>query len=304
MARDAAPTGAAGMDEGHPELVLDRDQHRHLPRPRPAPTWPTWCGPSARLEGLERLRISSIEPGDVDDRLLAGDGRDAGRRAAPARAAAVGRPGGAGGDAAARYAAARLPRRVRPGARGAARPQPHDGRDRRVPGRGRRGVPRTAAGWSRSGDEQGPRLPVLAAARDRRRRAMDGRPPAGERASGPGGCETCPTGSASRTAGGGCGSRDGVLVERRHPDGTAGRPRRRLHALRPARRGRAIPAGWCRCGSRAWPASTWRGRRRERARLPLLPHRRRRDPGRRSSRATTASWPSRTSRPRRRCTCW
>ena len=65
-------------------------------------------------------------------------------------------------------------------------------------------------------------FPVLARGRARRRR--DGGPPAGRTscASGPGGCATSPTGSASRTARRRVGGRDRVLVERRHPDGTLG----------------------------------------------------------------------------------
>ena len=118
----------------------------------------------AALDGLRRVRLSSIEPRHVTPALL-GAARAPARGAPPARAAAVGRRRGA-----ARHEAAVHVREVPAGGRGSARRArrgyAQHRRDRRVPDRGRGGVRAHAGGAGERPLRARARLCVLAAAGD------------------------------------------------------------------------------------------------------------------------------------------
>jgi threonylcarbamoyladenosine tRNA methylthiotransferase MtaB len=70
MARILAE-GRRRIDEGHPELVLTGINIGTFRDPGSGADLADLVRAAGRLEGLERLRISSIEPGDVGGRLLA-----------------------------------------------------------------------------------------------------------------------------------------------------------------------------------------------------------------------------------------
>jgi threonylcarbamoyladenosine tRNA methylthiotransferase MtaB len=63
--------GRRRIDEGHPELVLTGINIGTFRDPGSGAALADLVRAVGRLDGLERLRISSIEPGDVGDRLLA-----------------------------------------------------------------------------------------------------------------------------------------------------------------------------------------------------------------------------------------
>ena len=63
--------GRRRIDEGHPELVLTGINIGTFRDPGSGADLADLVRAVGRLEGLRRLRISSIEPGDVGDRLLA-----------------------------------------------------------------------------------------------------------------------------------------------------------------------------------------------------------------------------------------
>ena len=153
------------VEQGHKEIVLtginlgcyrDREAGYTLPR---------LIREVGELPGLARLRLSSIEVNHVNEELVGRAARDAVAGAPSARSAAVGRRRRAAGDGAAlRRGHVPAPRRA------ARRLQPHDGRDRRLPGRGRAGVRAHA----------GPRSPgrrSRASTSSRTRRGRGRRPP-------------------------------------------------------------------------------------------------------------------------------
>ena len=132
---------------------------------------------SARRRGSQRLRLSSIEVNHLDDELVAA------LRETPAVWRHLHVPLQSGDDGVLRAMAPPLhgghlppPARARDGL------QPDDGRDRRLPGRGRARVPPDARGRRRGRDHEGARLPVLAAPGHRGRRGR--RPGAEARSSG------------------------------------------------------------------------------------------------------------------------
>jgi threonylcarbamoyladenosine tRNA methylthiotransferase MtaB len=63
--------GRRRIDEGHPELVLTGINIGTFRDPGSGADLADLVRAVGRLEGLERLRVSSIEPGDVGERLLA-----------------------------------------------------------------------------------------------------------------------------------------------------------------------------------------------------------------------------------------
>ena len=242
------------LEEGHPELVLTginigtwRDAGRRRPgRPGARRRRAPGPGPPAHLLDRARRRHGPA---------AAGDGRDAGRGAAPARAAPVRRPGRPGRDGPLLHRRA-LPRRLRPGAGGDAGRQPHHRRDRGLPGRGRG---RRSRATDRGGGG-GRRSPRCTCSRTRRGPGPGGaawpgacrprRPASGAR-----GCATSRTGPASAHRAARVGDRDVVLVEKAPPDGALPASARttRGSCSRPAP---ARPAGWSRWSPRASPAST------------------------------------------------
>ena len=121
------------------------------------------------IEGVERLRLSSIEINHVDDELVAA------LRETPVVGPHLHVPLQSGDDGVlTRDGAPLLGRHLSPEARAAGRLQPHRRRDRRLPGRGRRRVRADARDRPRRAADEGARLPVLAAPRhaDRRRRPV------------------------------------------------------------------------------------------------------------------------------------
>ncbi len=114
------------------------------------------------IPGLDRLRLSSIEVNHVSDELVAA------LRETPTLARHLHVPLQSGDDGVLRamrrrYTVGAVPLPARAARR---RVQPHGGRDRRVPDRGRGRVPADARDRRAGGAHQGPRLPVLAAARE------------------------------------------------------------------------------------------------------------------------------------------
>ena len=291
LARRPPPAGGGPSRAGP-----DRDQHRHLARARErAPAWPTWCAPSGALEGLRPPAHLLDRAGRRGRRPAGRHRRDAGRGAASARPAAVRRRRGA----APRWAAPTAwPTTSTPAPRArAALPGLNLTTDAIVgfPAEDEAAFARTAAvvvevGRSaRCTCSRTPRGPA------RRPRRWPAACPPRRRASGRRGCATSPTalGLAHRAGAGGHPRRGAGREGRARRD--AHRPRRRLHALRAPARGRRAGPDGAGAGARRSPASTcgagrWRPPRERR--LPVLPHRRGRDPGRRGRARATASWPS------------
>ena len=198
MARILAE-GRRRIDEGHPELVLTGINIGTFRDPGSGADLADLVRAVGRLEGLRRLRISSIEPGDVADRLLDAmaatpvvaphlhvplQSGDPGVLRAMRRSYGVGEYLDACRRAAAAVPGLNLTTDAIVGFPG------EDEAAFRGHGAGRRGAV----------DEQDPRLPVLPAPRHRRR-GDGGAPGAGRAArAGRGGCATSPTGSASPTA--------------------------------------------------------------------------------------------------------
>ncbi len=157
------------VSQGHPEIVLtgvnlgcfrDREEGFTLAR---------LVREAGAIAGVERLRLSSIEVNHVSGELVA----------ALRETASVSRhlhvPLQSGDDAVLkamkrRYTAAQFLAKLEP----LAGLQPHVGRDRRLPGRGRGRVSADTRGRRARRDHEGARLPVLATPRNRDRCSRHG----------------------------------------------------------------------------------------------------------------------------------
>ncbi len=150
---------ARRVEQGHREVVLtginlgcyrDREAGYDLPR---------LVREAGETPGLDRLRLSSIEINHVDDELIAA------LRETPAVSRHLHVPLQSGDDGVLRamgrrYTAVDVPA---PARAAAGRLQPHERRDRRLPGRGRARVRGDARHRAGSRAHEGARLPVLAA---------------------------------------------------------------------------------------------------------------------------------------------
>ena len=118
--------------QGHREIVLTGVNLGSSATAPPASGCRASCARSARCRGVERLRLSSIEVNHVDADLVAA------LRETPMVGRHLHVPLQSGDDGVLRAMGAPLHRgHVPPQARAARRLQPHRGRDRRLPGRGR-----------------------------------------------------------------------------------------------------------------------------------------------------------------------
>ena len=243
--------------------------------------------PRARCPGLRRLRLSSIEPRHLTADLIEALGRAAGGPS-PARAAAVGRRRRAGGHGPPVHVAA-VSASVA-GARAAARPGPVDRSDRRVPDRRRR-RPSPARCRHRAGRRSvraRARLFVLAAGRARQAAALAPSPAATVKAR----ARLAREAAAAARSAAAAASLDAPAA-----GAARGVSRRRWRGysstyVRYYLKGAAARGGWSRRWRRALPRRREGTYRRTDVKgrivcstdqeLHLLPHRRRRDTGRRS----------------------
>ena len=166
--RDAQPDGGRGADRGSPARAPGASRgrpHRRQPRLLPRPGGGLHARaprPRGRRDARARAPAAVVDRGEPrDGRPRRRADRDADRLLAPARPAAVGRRRGLAGDGAPLHGGA-----VRAAPRAAPRAEPHDGRDRRLPRRGRCGVRADVCVRRAPGDDARPRVPVLAATGD------------------------------------------------------------------------------------------------------------------------------------------
>ena len=147
--------------QGHREIVLTGVNLGCFRDRAAGHTLPSLIRAAGAIDGVERLRLSSIEVNHVDDELVAALRETPVVGPPPARAAAVGRRRRAPRDG-----SPLLRRDVPAQARAAGRLQSDRRRDRRLPRGGRARLRADARDRARRPADEGARLPVLAPARD------------------------------------------------------------------------------------------------------------------------------------------